>query len=198
MTSENLLHAIGELDDALLLEACRPVKKNRHIRLQIGALAACLTLVCFVGYRYLNQPVTLPGNSGVTVANPTETQTSVTELSEALGFEVRLPTKLPEGYQAEAYTALAGALAEIHYTDGTHSLTYRMAHLEEDISGDFTAHKAETMLTAGTLSITAKGDGASIFTAVWQSDGYSFSLVSEEGLSEEALLAVIQSINLEE
>jgi len=121
---------------------------------------------------------------------------SVGELADNLSYPLLLPAEVPEGYEPESIRCLQGQLAEVVWQGAdSQSLTYRMAPGEQDVSGDFTAYGWEETLTAGSYTVTCKGEDALVFLAVWSDGTYSFSLHASAGLTTEQTTGLIQSLS---
>lgn len=121
---------------------------------------------------------------------------SVGELADNLSYPLLLPAEVPEGYEPESIRCLQGQLAEVVWQGAdSQSLTYRMAPGEQDVSGDFTAYGWEETLTAGSYTVTCKGEDALVFLAVWSDGTYSFSLHASAGLTTEQTTELIQSLS---
>ena len=121
---------------------------------------------------------------------------SVGELADNLSYPLLLPAEVPEGYEPESIRRLQGQLAEVVWQGAdSQSLTYRMAPGEQDVSGDFTAYGWEETLTAGSYTVTCKGEDALVFLAVWSDGTYSFSLHASAGLTTEQTTELIQSLS---
>ena len=115
-------------------------------------------------------------------------------LAEALSWPLAIPTALPEGYSLLLAQSLPGELAELRWSDGTDTLCYRMAPGSEDISGDYTQYGETYTRTVGAWSVQCRGADGTIRTAVWEAEGYSYSLSDSGGLSPAELEAVLSSI----
>lgn len=121
---------------------------------------------------------------------------SVGELADNLSYPLLLPAEVPDGYEPESIRCLQGQLAEVVWQGAdSQSLTYRMAPGEQDVSGDFTAYGWEETLTAGSYTVTCKGEDALVFLAVWSDGTYSFSLHASAGLTTEQTTGLIQSLS---
>lgn len=67
MNAEQLLRAVGEVDDALILEADRPLPRRKPAWQRYGAMAACAVLVIALGARVL--PGSMGGGSAPSTAS---------------------------------------------------------------------------------------------------------------------------------
>lgn len=131
----------------------------------------------------------------VQMANPLTERKDLQALSDAVGFSVIVP-HLPEGYRADTYIDISGELAEIFYHSDTDTVLYRMAKTQqagEDISGDYTTYSTQKTLTVKGISVTASGDTV-IKKAVWEKDGFSYSIGSETGLTDTQIIAIVESV----
>ncbi len=127
----------------------------------------------------------------VEIPNPLTGYEDIAALEKAVGFKLICPT-LPDGYKADSFIDISGTLAEVNYTNGTDTICFRMEKSDEsDISGDYNVYSTKKTLTAGDTAVTAEG-GESINKATWTKNGFSFSLTSEKGLTDAAVIAAVQ------
>ncbi len=178
-----------------------PVKKNSHFyRWQKYSLtAACLALL-LVG------AATLPGfwkNNGQEPSGAgTEMNTgeqlvsgaqwgmqecsSVEALSEAAEFPIEELEQLPFTVQETNYIYLGDGLAEIRYS-GTEEerLDYRKSAGEEDNSGVYLEFDRVQEEEVSGTKVTLKGDETYVYLILWQKDGFSYSIYTEEGIPTE-------------
>ena len=64
----------------------------------------------------------------------------------------------------------------------------------EDISGDSTDYAKTEAVTVGDITVTEKGDGENVFSAVWTKGDYSYAFFSTVGVSAEAFAELIAGI----
>ena len=132
-----------------------------------------------------------PGSADLTQAVPDiETCTSLSELSETVGFAVKEPS-LPFTPEQTEYTSSWHDLAQIAYTAGGKTALYRMSLGTEDNSGDYNAYEETVSMDADGLSLTLKGDESGYTLGVWTDGSYSYSLSLSEALSEADWLTLI-------
>ena len=177
--------------DALERAERRPPARRWRPAAVCGA-ALCLLLALAWPMEHLLPPQTTPPLVQDPYA-PTE-YGSPQALAEALPYPLRVPSALPEGYELILAQALPGGLAELRWSDGTDTLCYRMAPGEGDISGDYNTYESEWTQAVGTLTIACRGSGGRAAAAAWTSDGFSYALTSEAGLTPEELSALVESI----
>ena len=204
-----------EIDDEMRKRVLRNIEKadipekpkiNAAYR-RIMTLAACFALMIAGMFVYKNMSdtaVTEPPMGKETASTEVTDEmvgtfgitecASAEELSEKLGFPVSDLKYLPfEGYEAE-YSLYFGEFAQIDYINGSEIVSYRKIKGDEDISGDYNVYDDVKEITAGGVSVTVKGNGGIYYIAVWQKDGYSYSISDYSGLSEQAFADMVNSV----
>ena len=86
-------------------------------------------------------------------------------------------------------------MLELFYTDGNGGgVSVRKAAGDGDVSGDYNEYAAVTSLNAGDAQITLKGNAQNSYTlALWEADGYSYSLSLTTPLAESEWLELIEA-----
>lgn len=196
MNGEQFFRLLGEVDDQWIEEASQVRRPVPWRTILLSAAAACLCLVVAL-YAGTARPAVTPspgGDNGVQIPNPIESWETAEELSQAVGFEVLLPTQLPEGYQLEELSSINRQMAEARYSSDAGSIVYRVSAELEEVSGDYAQHSQQTEITVGELSVTLQGDGEGWVTATWTNGDLHCALLAQPGQTEEALCAIIASI----
>lgn len=159
--------------------------------------AACLILV-IAGATALPRliPLLSPGET-VQIVPRIQDASSLAELSGLVGFEVSPAAALPFTPEEMAYCAYWNELAQIQYSGQGQTATYRQSVGESDNSGDYTAYRDVTKITAGGLSVTLKGDAGVYVLAVWTDGTFSYSLRLSQGLAEAQWHTLLDSIPTE-
>lgn len=157
-----------------------------------AAIAACFAVVLLAVFgvsklRDKDEPPTLA------VSSMTE-YSSAEELSEAMGFPVEELTALPFAPEEISYTDLFGRVAQIVYTGGDASLVFRKGYGDEDISGDYNTYEDVQEIEVGDISVSLKGSGGAYSLALWQRDGYSYSLSAEPALTEQEAVSILETL----
>lgn len=162
------------------------------------SLAACFVLLLLGGLflpKLLQTDV--PKEPETTTAWGAVIYATQAELEAAVGFPMpELSSSLPFTPQNVQYAAYENGMAEVEYT-GTDNETacLRKSRGEEDNSGDYTVYSDTKTLTVNGAAVTVKGENGSYTLAVWQKNGFSYSLSLSNGMSMEdwsALLAKIE------
>lgn len=176
------------------------------------SMAACLALIIAGAFIYKNMSdstITEPPSESETV-QPMGNETAATEvtdemvgvfgieecssaeeLSEKLGFTVSDLKELPFDDHTAEYSLYFGEFAQIDYISGSETVSYRKIKGDEDISGDYNVYDDVKEITAGGVSVTIRGNGGIYCVAVWQKDGYSYSISDYSGLSEQAFADMV-------
>ncbi len=159
--------------------------------------AACLILV-IAGAAALPRLIPLlPPGETVQIVPRIQDASSLAELSGLVGFEVSPAAALPFTPEEMAYCAYWNELAQIQYSGQGQTATYRQSVGESDNSGDYTAYRDVTKITAGGLSVTLKGDAGAYVLAVWTDGTFSYSLRLSQGLAEAQWHTLLDSIPTE-
>lgn len=159
--------------------------------------AACLILV-IAGATALPRLIPLlPPGETVQIVPRIQDASSLAELSGLVGFEVSPAAALPFTPEEMAYCAYWNELAQIQYSGQGQTATYRQSVGESDNSGDYTAYRDVTKITAGGLSVTLKGDAGAYVLAVWTDGTFSYSLRLSQGLAEAQWHTLLDSIPTE-
>lgn len=158
------------------------------------AAAACICLV-LAGVMFIpswSDPVTSPP---VQVTNPVVQSEDLEALQSAAPFALSVPTELPEGWKVESASLIMGSLAQVVYTDGTDTITYRMAEGAEDVSGDYNAYPWTEEADLDGITVTLKGqqEGA-VLLAVWTDGAYSYAISCSTPLTAEQAAAIAASV----
>lgn len=156
-----------------------------------AACAAVLLVSAAVLPRYLGGWQAEPAPDHVETVSPFVEVSSLTELEDAVGFQVEELTELPFEAADTVYTVIGGKIAEIQYCGETETAVLRKAAGTEDPSGDYTQYEAEQTLRIRGTAVTLRGEAGRYVLALWQRGGYSYSLhlsVGMDGSAWEPLL----------
>lgn len=125
----------------------------------------------------------------VAVANPFTTCETLTEAEKVAQFSLSIPEELRdcEGILFRAANSPSLQLLEVVFPLEQGEVLLRKAPGSEDISGVYTDFSTETEYCGSELSFTLLGDGEKDFLALWQKDGYSYSIYAEEGVDAAVL-----------
>lgn len=99
-----------------------------------------------------------------------------------MGFPVEEAEYFPFAPQEVLYTAFDSGLAQVEYRgkNGQTALL-RKSQGPEDNSGDFNQYPDVKTLTAAEADVTLKGADGQFTLALWQKDGFAYSLSLSQG-----------------
>lgn len=162
-------------------------------------LAACLAVLLigtaiFQKYFVPQQPAPTP--MGASVKNLMEITEFATakELSQTVGFEVTDLSGLPITVEHTTYLSFGQELAQIEYTDGNQTITFRKSAGSEDNSGDYTAYSITEIQKINSDTVTLKGEKEKYHLAIWEKDGFSYSLHFTNGITSDEMQNLIAKI----
>ena len=110
------------------------------------------------------------------------------ELSQVLGFSVPEVKNIPFEVTSTVYTNGWNEFAQ------DEAVLFRKARGTDDISGDYNTYSDVKEVTVKEVSVTLKGDDGQYKLAIWQQDGFAYSLNYEPGGSEAVFVEMIQSV----
>lgn len=152
----------------------------------------------------------LGGQAGAMVGNGMVEVDSLAELSQVLGFSVPEIKNIPFEVTNTVYTNGWNEFAQVEYQGGAmaenreegqmegqaeaEEVMFRKARGTDDISGDYDAYSDVKEITVNETAVTLKGENGQYSLAIWQQDGFTYSLSYEPGGREDAFVMMIQSI----
>lgn len=175
-------------------ESVEKRQSRRNPILAIAVACVCIALVAgvLVGKNVRrDREGTTEENTVAVVYDVTEC-TSVDELSEILGFTVAEIHNLPFEVEKTTYYACWKEYAEISYEGTSQTALYRVTQGNTDISGDYNVYDIVKTVQAGDVEVTLKGDTSGYVLAIWQKDGYSYSVAFSSPVTEEQIQSVIE------
>ena len=126
------------------------------------------------------------------IANPWTEYSSVSEAAAAAGVEFSAPDKL--GSHKISYISAMKGLVDVRYTKGENVICVRKGLGTDDISGDYNTYKNVTEKKINGITVTLKSNGKGIKAAVWTDGNNSFSVYSDNALSEKFMKSIITEI----
>ena len=152
-----------------------------------------------VNFRRIGQSEEPADEPAAGMANPFAEYNTPTELAEQMGFKVMEISELPEDITETVYIGSNFGLAQVLYcNEAGECLRLRQQKGSGDISGDYNEYPKVKSVTFGGTSCTLKGGAEGYYLALWEDQGYAFSLRSEEPASEAEFIAYIESLGIRE
>ena len=159
------------------------------------SIAACFVFL-IVGSVFIHNAVNVPSDPPIQGTPDIVTYQSVHELSDSIGFTVKEIQELPFEIESVKYTSYWGELADIEYVGSDNTAIFRMAVGDEDVSGYFDEFTSIESHEINGTDVTIKGNDDQYILALWQKDGYSYSVQFGEMVSEQEMLNTLQSLSL--
>lgn len=153
-------------------------RNKRHLLLWLLVLSLVLS-ACGAGEEKAQE------GEEVQVANPFEDCVDLKEAADKVGFELKTGTA-PETVQV-----MDGKLIQAIYPDGMY---IRKAASREDISGDSTEYPNVKQVDLEGRDVTLKGPEDGYVLAIWQADGYSYSVHLQKPVEEEVLTGIVAGV----
>ncbi len=128
--------------------------------------------------------------SDVEIENPFIDVNAPEHAAKLSGFDLTLPGSL-DGYEAGVWRSIPGQMTEVILTGQGNEIRLRKGRGEEDISGDYNTYSKEEELMVGDVKVTEKKNDDGIHLALWTSGGFSFAMMSDQGLDGEFVSGII-------
>lgn len=131
-------------------------------------------------------------DSDLTAALPPAELDSAEELSDAVGFETADVPSLAVQASQISYTAIDN-LAQIDYqVSDDQRISFRKSPGSDDNSGDYTEYTVVKTITVSDYTVTIKGDNDTFRLAIWNHDGYAYSIWFSEAVTQAELENILE------
>jgi len=157
------------------------------------SIAACFAIL-IVGSVIVHNTIYLPSEPPLQITPDIVSYHSAAELSDAIGIAVKEIQELPFEIESVKFTSYWGELAEIEYAGSDNTAIFRMASGNKDVSGYYNEFTSVESHEINGYDVTMKGIDGQYLLAVWQNNGYSYSVQFIEPVSQQIMLDTIQSI----
>lgn len=156
------------------------------------SVAACIMMLLVGG---LTVPRLLHRGNGLP-QDPTGTAVGMAPGETMVGFEVPGVKNIPFEVTSTVYTNGWNEFAQVEYQGESQdeAVLFRKARGTDEISGDYNVYSDVKKITVKEVSVTLKGDEGQYNLAIWQQDGFAYSLNYEPGGSEDVFVEMIQSV----
>ena len=123
------------------------------------------------------------------IPNPWQEYKTVSEAAKATGISFSAPEKF-ESYNVSYVQAMDGII-EVRYSNGSNEICVRKGKGTDDISGDYNVYKNVSEKEIGGNTVTLKGSGDGVSSAVWTDGTYSYSIYSENELTNKLVESIV-------
>ena len=133
------------------------------------------------------------GTDNTQIPNPFTELASKEEAETLVGFDLRTPDL--SGGDAVYRVDKDGKLIELLYTSGEDELRFRKAEGTGDISGDYNDYPTVVTTEVDGSSVTMKGENETFFLAIWENDGYTYSVYTSAGVNSDTMNVLVSSVS---
>lgn len=151
-------------------------------------LAGVIAIPKFLTPDHNDPPNTMLSGCGIFTVSSSE------ELANTVGFKVEGIAKLPFDVEETIYTSYGGDLGEIVYNGENQSVIFRKSIGDGDNSGDYTVYPKTIHDHIAGNEIELKGNGELFYLAVWNMNGFSYSVGIKNGIDESTFTDIVDSI----
>ncbi len=128
----------------------------------------------------------------VQTANPWSEYASIAEAATAAGVEFTAPDALGE-YKLSYIQAMKD-LVDLRYKKGESVICVRKGKGTDDVSGDYNTYDSVSEKKIGKYTVTVKGSKSGINNAIWTDGTFSYSIVSDDALTEKFVESIISAL----
>ena len=186
MTGEQLYEILGDINEEYVDEAGKTTRKREGVSYKmLGAIAACLGIFIMTAAIFYGHVISSkPNPEQVQLPNPLLEVDSLEEMEEYLDFKVPVLNK-----DVETYIVLViddyPKIGRIEYADGS---TFNMEYGSEDVSGIY-GGELDKQIVIDDIQVNfyryIDDNQQEVNYAIWEKNGFSYSLTGGEELEEE-------------
>lgn len=121
------------------------------------------------------------GENSVQIPNPFVDCETIEEAEKLAGFEVQLPTNIPEVYVKTAIRVIENELVEVDFENGENQICFRKAKGNDDISGDYNEYEEKNVIKVKEQDVNIKGNDGKVNVATWTDEEYSYAICVNAG-----------------
>ncbi len=134
----------------------------------------------------------MPIEDNLRIPNPWQEYSNLKTACQAADIKLQAPEEIFGGHQSVWRSVPGDRLVEIIYQEDIARV--RKAKAIDDISGDYKQYANIEKLAVGKDIVIVEGDNRSFCTAIWHKNGYSYSVTLQEGVSRQAIGAIVADI----
>ena len=133
------------------------------------------------------------GSDQTQIPNPFVDYQTLAEAEKAAGYTIKLPEQI-EGYKQTAYSVRSAQMLQVVYEKEASQITIRKEAGTDDISGVYIDYAKKEAQTIGGHQTELRGDGTHVYVAVWNQNGYTYSVYADAGVTAAQMTAIVESI----
>lgn len=135
-----------------------------------------------------------PTGGMVAAGNGASDCADVDEINAQLGYKIKAPSYIPEGYVFESASLLFGTLADIRFESGDNSIIFRTEKTTEDINGDYNVYEGEFTENINGSEVTFRGNGGKISNFSWSDGENAYALYCDAAISPEEAVRIAENV----
>lgn len=133
------------------------------------------------------------GSDQTQIPNPFVEYGTLADAEKAAGFTFKVPEQI-NGYKQSYISVMDGKMQQVVYEKGESQVTLRKMAGTDDISGVYIDYAKKDQVAIGGHQTELRGDGTSVFVAVWNNGGYTYAVYADAGVTAAQMTAIVESI----
>ena len=133
------------------------------------------------------------GEESTGIPNPFVDYETMAQAADKCGFSLSLPQQL-DVYSDRTIQVADNGMLQVIADCENDSVLVRKAPGSDDISGDYNEYAEVKTEQINGAEVTLKGSGGLVYTCVWTTGGYSYSISVDGGLPAETMAEIIGGI----
>ncbi len=118
---------------------------------------------------------------------------TLADAEKAAGFTFKVPEQI-NGCKQSLISVMDGKMQQVVYEKGELQVTLRKMAGTDDISGVYIDYAKKDQVAIGGHQTELRGDGTSVFVAVWNNGGYTYAVYADAGVTAAQMTAIVESI----
>lgn len=133
------------------------------------------------------------GSDQTQIPNPFVEYGTLADAEKAAGFTFKVPEQI-NGFKQSYISVIDGKMQQVVYEKGESQVTLRKMAGTDDISGVYIDYAKKDQVAIGGHQTELRGDGTSVFVAVWNNGGYTYAVYADAGVTAAQMTAIVESI----
>lgn len=133
------------------------------------------------------------GSDQTQIPNPFVAYGTLADAEKAAGFTFKVPEQI-NGCKQSYISVMDGKMQQVVYENGESQVTLRKMAGTDDISGVYIDYAKKDQVAIGGHQTELRGDGTSVFVAVWNNGGYTYAVYADAGVTAAQMTAIVESI----
>ena len=133
------------------------------------------------------------GSDQTQIPNPFVEYGTLADAEKAAGFTFKVPEQM-NGFKQSYISVMGGKMQQVVYEKGESQVTLRKMAGTDDISGVYIDYAKKDQVAIGGHQTELRGDGTSVFVAVWNNGGYTYAVYADAGVTAAQMTAIVESI----